>query len=166
MKDYLSIKEDAIYKYMKMFSDNSFNKIILNELSEKEINISEVFTKLVKQNLDLQVLTTDVKNIASIDLSISENISRENIIEFLAKYLLKRRAAHLYIYLLFKKNYINFEKTIQKLETSYIELIKKILPDKKIESEINDLKQIVEEYKILVDEVIPTIANWNDKSSI
>jgi len=110
-------------------------KNVVNSLSEKEIKLSTVYKSLIPTYNDagIESTITAIKKVGNIELTdpINKDIINSRtlmfndaVIEYLARYLVKRRAVHLYVFALFQMKNFEFQQMLRSLQQKSLSLQK------------------------------------------
>lgn len=160
-----SFDKDHI-KILKLISTDEFNfKLIINDKIFKDINNKLIILK--------ELLLIEMERPDSNFLNSKTQEIKDDFVDFLAKYFIKKRIFYLYIYVLLnsKNNNTYVQNNIDDLNKIKKDIEKTNDPNKKkiiesLENTINNLniqlsneKNIKEEYKRFVTKIIPAISN-------
>jgi hypothetical protein len=137
----------------KKFTEQKHGPIV-KVLTSNNLDIRQAFHDLA-QNTDFINDTTiidAVKDVSMLNLTNLKSFDaldektlkiKPDLIEFLAKYLIKRRATYLYIYMLFQKKHIELLKIRKMLGDKYDELKNIVLPPGAVPMPILDVKEFL-----------------------
>lgn len=127
---------------------------IVKQLKDTNKDIHGVFTNIILQIKDEDTMKETIQAIKkfadNIDLRGDLPKEENKLKVYLAKLLLKRRAAHLYTLCLFKLNAMKVSDLFKKIDC------------KKEQNENKELQEAIKEYQDLIDNVIPQIASWHE----
>jgi len=165
----------------KRFSTNELIKsikLIINSITDDSFDVKKSYDYLIKIEKNSDELLKNIKLISIINLNFVDSINFYNykdykakpeLIEFLAKYLIKRRATYLYMYcLLITKNieiiliindlFLKYEKLNNLVSTCNIE---KILLELK-KTLINAVEK--DDYKKVINDIFQKAIDDNQKN--
>jgi hypothetical protein len=157
LQDYISAKlkefSDDVRALDKSLSQQKHGDI-MKVLSEDGLDIRKAFHQIADNGnfVNDNTILNAVKDVSMIRLNeitsydaldVKSLKVKPELIEFLAKYLSKRRATYLFIYMLFQKKHIELVKIKKLLGDKYDELQNMVLPPGAVPMPIVDVKEFL-----------------------